>query len=113
MPKLSPDSEGAQSTSAAGQLLPETIAVDRAERVDRPQCLGIGERAGDVVASRPDHDEARGHMLDERLESAQQNRQALALLGAADEQQTQLSSVSGSGRSAGMSPMSTPLGMIS
>ena len=90
MPKLSPDERRRAEHVRGRQLLPEAIAVDRAERVDRPQRLGIGERAGDVVAGRPDDDEPGGHVLDERLEGAQQDRQALALLGAADEQQTQL-----------------------
>ena len=47
MPKLSPASEGAQSTSASCELAPEIARDDPAERVDRLISVRVGERARD------------------------------------------------------------------
>ncbi len=47
--------------------------------------LGVGEVSGDVLGSGADDDEPGGDVLDQCLEGAQQDRQALPLLGPADE----------------------------
>ena len=90
MPKLSPESEGAQSTSASCSARcsasPETRPRTSIER----HRLGVGEVAEHVLALGADHGEAAGHVLDQGAESGQQDRQALALLRAADEEHAQL-----------------------
>ena len=64
--------------------------LDPAERLDVRLGSGLGEIAGDVVVAGADDGELRGHVLDEALEGLQQDGQALALLGPADEQHSQL-----------------------
>ena len=61
----------------------------------------------------PIDDQRGGHVLDQRLEGAQQDRQSLALLGAADEQDPQLAPTRGFGLVRRRPRRSTPLGMIS
>ncbi len=80
---------GAEQIGLA-QRRPEALAGDTAAHVDPAHRLGIGQVAQHVLALGADHGEAAGHVLDQRFESGQQHRQALALLGAADEQHPQL-----------------------
>ena len=74
----------------AVQLGPEALAGDAAADVDRAHQLGVGDVAEDVLAVGADHGEAAGNVLDQGAEGGQQDRQALALLGAADEEDPQL-----------------------
>ena len=72
------------------QLGPEILAGDAAVDVDRAQQLGVGEVAQHVLALGPDHGQPAGHVLDQGAEGGQQDRQPLALLGPADEEDPQL-----------------------
>ena len=100
MPKLSPESDGAQSRSALVQLAPEVVAGDAAADVDPAHQLGIGQVAQDVLALGADHGQPAGDVLDQGAECGEQDRQALALLGAADEENPQLLGGRRGGRSA-------------
>ena len=90
MPKLSPASEGAQRTSASWSSCQSRSRRHAAADVDVVQCLPIRQIAEDVGALGADHGQAARHVLDESAECCQQDRQPLALLGAADEQDPQL-----------------------
>ena len=74
----------------AVQLSPEAVAGDATADVDRAQQLGVGEVTQHVLALGPDHRQPAGHVLDQGTKGSQQNRQALALLRAADEEDAQL-----------------------
>ena len=72
------------------QRRPEALAGDAPADVDPAHRLGVGEVAQDVLALGADHGQAAGHVLDQGAEGGEQDRQALALLGAADEEHPQL-----------------------
>jgi hypothetical protein len=72
------------------QSRPQILPGDPAADVDPAHCLGIGEVAKNVVSLGPDHREAAGDVLHQSFKRGQEDRQALALLGAADEQDPQL-----------------------
>ena len=93
------------------QVSPELLAGDAAGEVDEAHRLGIGEVAHDVVALGADHRQPAGDVLGEGAEGAEQDRQALALLGATDEDDAQL--LAGGFGPGGAAARSTPLGMIS
>ena len=113
IPKLSPASEGAQRTSAVKALCQSSSLPDAPERLDARECRGVGDVALDVRrGSTPTTVSVDGHVLDQGLERRQQHRQALALLGAADEQHPELLRLAASGRAGGAST-STPLGITS
>ena len=79
--------------------------------VDPAHRLRVGEVAQHVLALGADHGEAAGDVLDQGAERGQQDRQALALLRAADEEDSQL--LAGGFGPLGAAATSTPLGMIS
>ena len=89
MPKLSPPSDGAHSTSASCSSRHFSVLAHAAERRRRPpRRAGKGATSSRVA---PGDGQPRAHARGaQRLEGAQQHRQALALLGAAHEQQPQL-----------------------
>ena len=93
------------------QLRPEALAGDPAADVDRAQQLGVGEVAQHVLALGADHGEPAGNVLDQGAEGGQQDRQPLALLRTADEEDPQLAPPARTARS-GAASTSTPLGMI-
>ena len=72
------------------QGAPQRFARDPAEGIDVQRDLRVGEVARDVVSIGADHGEARGKVADQLLEGRKQDREALALLGASDEDQPQL-----------------------
>ena len=72
------------------QGAPQRLARDPAEGIDVQRDLRVGEVARDVVSIGADHGEARGKVADQLLEGRKQDREALALLGASDEDQPQL-----------------------
>ncbi len=111
MPKLSPESEGAQSTSASCKRPPDLIVRDPAAGVDVLGQLGVGEVAIDASSrSAPITVSRQGTCSIRPPEGGEQHRQALALLGAADEEDPQL--LAGGFGPAGAASMSTPLGTI-
>jgi hypothetical protein len=67
------------------QRPPQLRAGDAARQVDEAQQLRVRQVAEDVLALGPDHGQPAGHVLDQGAEGGEQDRQALALLGAADE----------------------------
>ena len=73
--------------------------------------LGVGDAAGDLLGVGADDGQAGRDVLDQGLEGGEQDRQPLALLGAADEEQAQLVArrLGALGRRASTS---TPLGTI-
>ena len=93
------------------QLGPEALAGDAAADVDEAQQLGVGDVAEDVLALGADHGQPAGDVLDQGAEGGEQDRQPLALLGAADEEDPQLARRAASA-SLGAASTSTPLGMI-
>ena len=92
------------------QLVPQLGARDTAAHLDPAQQLWVGEVAEDVLPLGADHGQAAGHVLDQGAEGGQQDRQPLALLGAADEEDPQLAA--GGFGPLGAASTSTPLGMI-
>ncbi len=86
IPKLSPPSEGAQSTSAQAQLGRLLRLGDLAQRV---HAAVIEQQRRDLLGGCPHERERGGHVLAQRLEGAQQHGQPLALDGLADEQDAQ------------------------
>ena len=80
--------------------------------VDEAHRLGVGEVAQDLLALGADHGQPAGHVLGQGAEGAEQDRQALALLGAADEERPAAPREGGFGPP-GAAARSTPLGMIS
>ncbi len=82
MPKLSPCSEGAHSTSASGELGELARLGDLAERID---AAVVEHHVRDLVRGGADERERRRDLLAQRLERAQEDGQALAFDGLADE----------------------------
>jgi hypothetical protein len=80
---------GAEDVGLA-ERAPEDTVADLAEHVHPLLDGGVGDPARDLLGVGADHGQAARHVLDQRLERGQQDRQALALLGAADEQQAQV-----------------------
>ena len=112
IPKLSPESEGAQRTSAACRRRQSSSWSTRPGASTNRSVSGVAEVAQDVVAaSAPTTVSRAGNVLDQRLEGLEQHGQALALLRAADEHDLELVVDRASGRTGGPSE-STPLGMI-
>ncbi len=72
------------------QRLPQLRAGDAAGKVDEAQQLRVGQVAEHVLALGADHGQPAGHVLDQGTEGGEQDRQPLALLGAADESDAQL-----------------------
>ena len=97
MPKLSPPSDGAQSRSASCSRRHFSSSLTRPSDLD-----AVRRRAGSgATSSRPAPATVRRASTSgaaQRLEGAQQHRQALALLGAADEQQVAAVVVGPAGR---------------
>ena len=82
MPNDSPPSDGAASTSAACSAACFSASGDAAE--DR-HALALDEQRLDLGLRRADDGQPGGHVRAQRLEGAQQDRQALALDRLADE----------------------------
>ena len=111
MPKLSPASEGATSTSASPSARQSTPCETLPSTSIVLGHLGIGDPALDLLGIGADHRQPGRDVLDQRLEGGEQDRQALALLGAADEQQAEVVGRLASGPR-GADSTSTPLGTI-
>ena len=86
MPKLSPPSDGATSRSALASGGVLALVGDLAERADAAR---VEHQRRDVLLAGADDTQLDGHVLAQRLEGAQQHRQALALDGLADEREPQ------------------------
>ena len=69
---------------------PEHAVGDLAEDVDLLGDLGVGDPAVDLLGVGADDRQPGRDVLDQRLEGGEQDRQALALLGAADEEQAEM-----------------------
>ena len=82
MPNDSPPSDGAHSRCARLSAARFSLVVDAAEGGDSAR---LGQQRGQRLLLDPDHGQARGLLLAQRLEGAQQHRQPLALDGLADE----------------------------
>jgi hypothetical protein len=80
---------GAEDVRLAN-LTPEDRVGDLAEDVDVGHQLGVRHPPGDLLRVGADHRQPGRDVLDERLERREEDREALALLGPADEQQPQL-----------------------
>ena len=110
IPKLSPRSDGAHSTSALLELALLGLVVDLAEHPHVPDVEQIRRelfrRSGRSRVS------SVGNALAQRLERAQQQRQPLALDGLADEHDPQpLAGGRAAARAARSGSTWTPLGM--
>ncbi len=90
MPKLSPASEGAQSTSASCRWRHSSSPSTQPSASMRELGGRIGQVALHVLVVGADHGQARGHVLGQPLERLHEDRQALSLLRPADEQQPEL-----------------------
>ena len=86
IPKLSPPSEGAHSTSAASSSSRLTSSDDLAEH---PHAGRVEQDRRELLGRGADHCQLGRDVLAQRLERAQQQRQALALDGLADEHDPQ------------------------
>ena len=72
------------------QLAPENRVRDLAEHVDVLHQVRVADAARDLLGVRADDGQPGGDVLDQRLEGGEQDRQALALLGAPDEEEPKL-----------------------
>ena len=86
MPKLSPCSEGAHSTSARASSACLRSLGDLPERA---HAAVVEHHVGDLLGARAHQRQRGGDLVAQCLEGAQQHRQALALDGLADEQDPQ------------------------
>ena len=68
---------------------PQLVLGEPAAGLDRLGHLGVGDVGLELLFVDPDDDETHGHVVVERRERAEQRRQALALLGPADEHDPQ------------------------
>ena len=110
IPKLSPESDGAQRTSAACRRRQSSSWSTRPGVSTKRSVSGVAEVAQDVVAAGADDGEPGRDVIDERLEGLKQDGQSLAGLRPADEHDLELVVVGL--RAGGRSIVSTPLGMI-
>ena len=117
MPKLSPASDGAQSTSASCSERQSSIGGHATAGVDPGLDLWVGELRATSERSTPITVRRAGTCSTRALERGEQDRQALALLGAADEQQIELVGARAAGfgavATAGAACVSTPFGITS
>ena len=86
MPKLSPCSEGAHTTSARAS---SSSLRDSETLPSALHAAVVEHHVRDLLGAGADERERRRHLLAQRLERAQQHRQALAFDGLADEQDPQ------------------------
>ena len=111
IPNDSPPSDGAQSTWARASAARFSASSTRPSAVT-PR--GSASSGASVVLVDADHRQARGHVLAQRLERAQQHRQALALDGLADERDLERLAGRARARAPARRPggSTTPLGTI-
>ena len=109
IPKLSPPSDGAHSMSASPSSFHLSASSHLARDLD---ALGVEQQRLDLLGRGAGDGEPRGHAhAAQRLEGAQQHGQALALLGAAHEDDPQRV-VAGARRPAAPRDRSTPFGTM-
>ena len=87
IPNDSPPSEGAHSTIGGAQRA--LLAASSSTRPSARHALGLDEQRRQLVRGQPDDRQLGGNLPAQRLERAQQHRQALALDGLADERDPQ------------------------
>ena len=110
MPKLSPPSDGAHEQVGLAEQAPLLLVGHAAGHV---HALGVEQQRLHLLLGGAGHGQPGVHAgAAQRLEGAQQHGQALAGLGAADEQQLERAVAAGRGRSGSAADRSTPLGTI-